>query len=380
MKRGIFRRFIAAVATFVTVLAALWLLACIAASFISPVQIKYLALFSLTTPIALLVNLVFFILWLLFSSRKWRAWLPLLALVSAYQLIPAVFGLNFRTAQDFSSGPDRIKVLSWNVHGMGIFDRPVDRTTDDRIMELIRDESPDVLCLTEFYTLHNNALKPYATEIMRQGGYKEYRFRYDNTLGTKVYLGTAIFSKYPILNYQVHPLHTRTDGQDDVQLMQYDLRMEGGRKVRIFFTHLQSFLLSDGEKTYLEEVRNRDRELEVVESMPYLRRFGEAYVKRAIQADSASSLIEASPYPVILCGDFNDLPGSYTYQRMRRNLKDAFVEKGAALGRTYNRLSPTIRIDYIFYDPDSLELTGYKAIQTRLSDHYPIVATYRFKH
>lgn len=363
----------------VTVLAALWLIACVAASFISPVSFKYLALSSLTTPFAIIVNAIFFMLWLLFASRKSRAWIPLLALLCAIRLIPAVFGLNFRATQDFAESSDRIKVMSWNVHGMGIFDKPVNRTTDDRIMELIDKEAPDVLCLTEFYTLHNNALKPYATEIMRRGGYKEYRFRYDNTLGTKVYLGTAIFSRYPILNYQVHPLHTRNDGQDDVQLMQYDIRLKGGRNLRVFFTHLQSFLLSDGEKTYLEEVRNRDRELQVGESMPYLRRFGEAYVKRAIQADSAASLVGKSPFPVIVCGDFNDLPGSYTYQRMRTGLKDAFLEKGWGLGRTYNRIAPTIRIDYIFHDDEELELMGYKSIPTQLSDHYPLVANYRFR-
>ncbi len=377
MKHGIFRRFIGTVATFVTVVAALWLLACVGASFISPVKVKYLALASLTSPIAILVNAVFLLCWLLFAGRKRRAWIPLLALLCAFRLIPAVFGLHLRARQDFSAGPDRLKILSWNVHGMGIFDKPVNRTTDDQIMDLIRSENPDVLCLTEFYTMHSNALKPYATELMRQGGYKEYRFKYDNTLGTKVYLGTAIFSRYPIRNYQVHPLHTRKDGQDDVQLMQYDIALQDGQQLRIFFTHLQSFLLSDGEKTYLEEVRDRDRDLEMGESMPYMRRFGEAYVKRAIQADSASKLIAGSPHPVILCGDFNDLPGSYTYATMRRNLKDAFVEKGWGLGRTYNRIFPTLRIDYVFYEPGALELKGYKTIPTQLSDHYPIVASYR---
>lgn len=365
---------------FVTVLVALWLLACVCASFISPVQAKYLALFSLTSPVAILINLLFFFCWLLFASRRRCALIPLLALLCAFRLIPTVYGLNLDAKQDFDTGTDRIKVLSWNVHGLGIFDKPLDRTTDDRIMELIHDESPDVLCLTEFYTLHNNALKPYATEIMRRGGYKEYRFKYDNTLGTKVYLGTAIFSRYPIRNYQVHPLHTRRDGQDDVQLMQYDLKLENGKQVRIFFTHLQSFLLSDGEKTYIEEVRNRDRELQVHESMPYLRRFGEAYVKRAIQADSAAELIAKSPFPAILCGDFNDLPGSYTYERMRGGLKDAFAERGRGIGRTYNRILPTLRIDYIFHDAKELELKGYKAIPTQLSDHYPLVASYRFIH
>ena len=82
---------------------------------------------------------------------------------------------------------------------------------------------------------------------------------------------------------------------------------------------------------------------------------------------------------MILCGDFNDLPGSYTYNTMKRGLKDAFAEKGRGLGRTYNLFSPTLRIDYIFYDPKMLDIIGFRSPKTRLSDHNPVIANFEIR-
>ena len=37
--------------------------------------------------------------------------------------------------------------------------------------------------------------------------------------------------------------------------------------------------------------------------------------------------IDQSPYPVIVCGDLNDVPNSYAYNHIGRGLRNAFVEK-----------------------------------------------------
>ncbi len=362
-----------------TLLAAAWLGLCVAASYISPVREKYLALFSITAPFAIVANVLILLAWLIFANRKWRIVVPLLALICSFPLVKSVFGLNAFSGQDMAPGAGRLKLMSWNVHGLGIFDRPADASTDDKILDMIRTEAPDILCLTEFYTVYNNALKPYTTALMKANGYQEFRFKYDNTLGSKIYLGVAIFSRYPIKDYKVYSLHRRADQQDDVQLMQFDVQLPGGKIVRTFFTHLQSFLLSDGEKTYLEEVKHRDRDMAVAQSRSYLIRFGEAYVKRAIQADSAARIMARSPYPALLCGDFNDLPGSYTYQTMRGKLRDAFTERGRGLGRTYNLFSPTLRIDYVFFDPSLLRIIGFRSPHTELSDHNPVIANFEIR-
>jgi endonuclease/exonuclease/phosphatase family metal-dependent hydrolase len=379
LKPSLFRRIAGSLIFVVTLAAAVWLICCAAASFVSPQLAKYLAVFSMTSPFAIIANVLLVLFWLFFARRKWRVIVPLLALGFSYRIIPSVFGLHPFAQQEIAAGPGRLKVMHWNVHGMGIFDRPADRTTDDKIIDKIKEESPDILCLTEYYTVYNNAMKPYSTRFIEECGYKEYRFRYDNTLGVKIFLGIGIFSRYPISNYQTHPLHTRSDGQVDVHLVQCDLQLPQGARIRLFATHLQSFTLSDNEKTYLREVSRRDSSLPVNRSKSFIRRFGDAYVKRSIQADSAAMIISRSPYPVILCGDFNDLPASYVYERMQGDLQDAFEEKGFGIGHTYNLLAPTLRIDYIFYQKSTFRLLGFHSPRTTLSDHNPVIANFELR-
>jgi endonuclease/exonuclease/phosphatase family metal-dependent hydrolase len=333
----------------------------------------------MTAPFAIIANVLLVLIWLFFANRKWRLVIPLLALGFSYRIIPSIFGLHPFAQHEMDPGPGKIKVMHWNVHGMGIFDRPADRTTDDKIIQLIHDESPDILCMPEFYTVYNNALKPYSTQILEQFGFKEFRFKYDNSLGAKIFLGIAIFSRFPISNYHSHSLHTRDNGDVDVQLMQCDVHLPKGAIVRLFATHLQSFTLSDNEKSFLEEVSRRDSSIAVSRSKSFVRRFAGAFLKRSIQADSAAAIIAKSPYPVILCGDLNDLPASYSYERMRGNLRDVFVDKGFGIDQTYNLLAPTLRIDYIFYDHAALKLLGYRSPYTKLSDHNPVIANFQLR-
>ena len=59
-----------------------------------------------------------------------------------------------------------------------------------------------------------------------------------------------------------------------------------------------------------------------------------AFSLRSKQAEAIAQHIENSPYPVIVCGDFNDTPVSYTYRMMKTGLKDAFRQSGFGFGGT----------------------------------------------
>ncbi len=373
MKRiaGFFGRLFGQIFFLINLVAVLWLFLCYFASVTSPTQAPYLALASLTTPFAIIVNALFALIWL-FTSRKWRAIPSVVLLVFMYRLVASVFGLNFFTKNDLNPGEGKLKVMTWNVHGLGIYDRPVDKSVPQRIMQLIKEEQPDVLCLQEFYTDWKDAMKPYSDYFLKEGGFREYRFSYDNTLGTKIYVGTALYSRYPVHNMK------EIEIAEHIKMMHCDLELPDGQMVRAYFIHLQSFLLLDKDKKFIEEMKSR-REVYIPREVSenYARQFKKAYVKRAIQSERVAESIAESPYPVIVCGDLNDLPGSYTYTTIKGELKDAFAQGGRGLGRTYNGILPTLRIDYIMYHPSKFKIAGFKSPRTSLSDHNPVIANFR---
>ncbi len=103
-----------------------------------------------------------------------------------------------------------------------------------------------------------------------------------------------------------------------------------------------------------------------------------AFMTRATQAGAVHDFIGNSPYKVIVCGDFNDSPLSYTYKIIRGQMKDAFEEAGSGLGRTYVGAMPSFRIDYILGDP-SFEFFNYYAKSFDFSDHKLVSCTVKLK-
>ena len=83
--------------------------------------------------------------------------------------------------------------------------------------------------------------------------------------------------------------------------------------------------------------------------------------------------MDKSPYPVIVCGDFNDIPNSYAYNTIGKGMKNAFAEKGSGIGRTFSGISPTLRIDNIFV-ADKFSVDQFLRIPKILSDHFPVFA------
>jgi endonuclease/exonuclease/phosphatase family metal-dependent hydrolase len=113
----------------------------------------------------------------------------------------------------------------------------------------------------------------------------------------------------------------------------------------------------------------------VAESKAIAYRLRNAYIKRAYQAEMLNKKIKESPFPVIVCGDFNDVPNSYSYFTVKGDLQDAFLKKGSGIGRTFRSISPTLRIDYILADK-KFKVIQFSKLKVPYSDHYPIVADF----
>ncbi len=134
-------------------------------------------------------------------------------------------------------------------------------------------------------------------------------------------------------------------------------------------------LFQSNDYRNLEIIKSVDDSL-IEASKSIIRKLKQGYTLRGYQADLVREHLDASPYPEIVCGDFNDVPNSYTYFRIKGDRKDAFIRSSSGLGRTFARLSPTLRIDYIIADK-AFEIVQCKRVRLPYSDHYPIVADVR---
>ena len=141
---------------------------------------------------------------------------------------------------------------------------------------------------------------------------------------------------------------------------------------RIFATHLQSVHFEKSDYQSLRRIKHA-QERNLSDSRTIVSKLKKGYESRYDQAELVSQKIKESPYPSIICGDFNDVPNSSTYFKIKGNLQDAFLKKGAWLGRTFRFISPTLRIDYILTDK-KFTVTQYQRIKVPYSDHYPVEA------
>jgi endonuclease/exonuclease/phosphatase family metal-dependent hydrolase len=139
---------------------------------------------------------------------------------------------------------------------------------------------------------------------------------------------------------------------------------KGDDTIRVYTTHLASYRF----KSY-----DFDAEQSVKANKNVFKKMKSAFMERSVQAAIVKEQLERSPYPSIITGDFNDVPGSYTYTTIKGTRQDAFLKKGVGIGATFSGLSPTLRIDYILPD-HKWEVRAWESIDENLSDHHMILA------
>ena len=336
-----------------SIVCAICLLICFLSVYISPAKIWFFAYFGLFFQFLFILNLILFILWIV--KRKKR-----LIILHIIALIPSIFfaGYFFRlfgSSKDIETNFENIKVLSYNIQGFKI---PFQHnTTHKEIAGFLNKEDADIICLQEFYT------NDKVTEQLFQKLISKYKYHsvYYSVKNKKNSYGIATFSKYPIKMMLEIPFEKTANAA-----IYTDIDVKG-RILRVYNVHFQSIKLNLPK---LLSSKNRMGEIEEVSS-----RLKTAFIKRAGQVDIVSKHIGVSPYPVIVCGDFNDTPISYTYMKIKGNRKDTFCEAGRGMPSTY-RLSfmPSFRIDYMLHD-DVMNSKTYKVYkEIDYSDHYPIAS------
>ena len=350
------------------IVAVLFLLLSYAASFISPQKIWWLALFGLGYGITLSINLFFIIFWLLLKDK--RIWFSLVVILIGFSKVLNIFEFHFLTGEPEKKNEASLyplKVMSFNVRLFDLYNWMHNLETRKKIFDFLSKESPDIVCFQEYYSSDSLELNFKNNDTLKKIIPARFsHIEYSLTLRGTDHWGIATFSKFPII--QKHAVHFQKQGGN---IFIYSDVVVGNDTLRVYNTHLESIRFNMKDYKFIENLGSGIEQDEVDRSMSIIRRLKRAFILRATQVEVLHEHILSSIYPVIVCGDFNDTPSSYTYSTLSKGLKDSFRESGAGSGKTYAGAFPSFRIDYILHD-EQFRSTGYQTYHDKLSDHYPV--------
>ncbi|SEJ72279.1 Metal-dependent hydrolase, endonuclease/exonuclease/phosphatase family [Dyadobacter sp. SG02] len=317
-------------------------------------------------PAVVLIHLISIPVWFVIERKK--AVLPLVLFVAAGLFLSRTYAFKSSGEEAPADGARKFSVMSYNVH---VFQKYAGWQGEARRKEIkemkawIGDSGADVLCMPEHYDEDETIFD--TGNYLKKKGYRHTAYFHGRKYG-KSYWGLAILSKYPIVASR-DTIFLAQNG-----LVQADIKI-GRDTVRIIGLHLYSMTLGLSKLVRQKEMDGIETEGRIT-----LSKMKKGFTQRAEEFTVLQEWINASPYPVLVCGDFNEVPYSYIYGKLRKSLKNSFEEKGQGFGFSYNHLPYFIRIDHQFFDESKLsvhDFTTYSKI--KFSDHYPIMGTYSFK-
>lgn len=317
-----------------------------AAPYFSPTPFWPFIFLGMGFPILIMLNIFCVLFWL--YIKKWYFIFSLMCLMMSWSGAGKFIGNPFKSIDEVEG--TSIKVMTYNTQSGNIH---MNKTYEEFI-ELISSSNPDIICFQEI----NIEYKTFKTVLEKYPHYCERP-------------GQSILSKYPMEKFGDLKLEKIRTGNGTLWA---DINIEG-EKIRVYNLHLHSNKITSevnelSENIGLDELNDKEN---WTVTKGILSQVKHAAKIRAEQSITVKKSINASPYPVVICGDFNDPPQSYTYRKLSENLKDTFIEAGKGLGFTFNGNIPFLKIDYIFVSPE-IHVSSTKNISSKLSDHKPVVS------
>lgn len=312
--------------------------------YISPNFLWPISFFGLLFPVFYIVNIIFLIYWLV--KFKKQIWANIIVLLIGIQYI----GLYFGTQPKTIDSKDGIKVLTYNVRLFNRYGWIAKPNIKSEITKFFKEENADILCIQEFYT--PDKIPSF-----------NYKYQHIGLQSKKSQWHMAIYSNYP----QINKSTVSINGERMNNTCIYSDIIINTDTLRVYNIHLASNWFKNSDYSFLQNPQKSTFKSGVT---GIIERMKSSYRKRANEAIAIKEHMQKSPFPIILCGDFNDTPLSYSYNTIGKNLKDAFKESGKGIGHSFIKI-PALRIDYILHDKD-LNSFNYKKHKQELSDHYAV--------
>lgn len=321
-----------------------------------PADHPVLSCMGMTFPIFLVVNLLFLFFWVLFKWRK--IWIPIAGFAFVYFPLTLYMPLNMR--QELPEGT--IKLISYNVCSYGGNYKYEEGF--DTVYNYLKRQDADIVCIQEDV----DAWRQFVfIRYQKTYPYNDTTVFYNNAQGMNA---IGIHTRYPIIRKERIPYQSVGNGS-----VAYFLQV-GADTLLVINNHLEGTHLSNEDRAnYKRMLRGKmERDTAKEESMLLLEKLGNAAAKRAPEAEIVHQYIESHRhYPIIVCGDFNDNPISYSRRTIAEGLTDCFEKSGRGIGLSYNQKGFFFRIDHILcsehFEPYNCQIDD----KMDASDHYPMI-------
>lgn len=334
---------------------------------IDPLEYNFPSFLGLAFPFILLANIAFLVFW--FMIKKKFMLFSGIAIVLSFTAVSNFFQFNSSHHDENS-----IKVMSYNVRLFDLYNWSENIDSRNKIFDQLGGQNADIFCFQEFYYTEQKGRFETRDTLITFLNAKNYREAYTHKMRGGQYFGIATFTRYAI----VASGNIEFENDDNNICLYTDVLIEKDT-VRIYNLHIASIRFSYDDYTFVENLdsKSQSEELEKGARTIY-HRLSNAFEKRSEQTKVIVDHVKNSPYPVILCGDFNDSPNSYCYREFSSVLKDSFKEAGKGIGKTYIGAFPSFRIDYIFHSKE-FKANNYITLPEKYSDHHAIVSELKFK-
>lgn len=321
--------------------------------------------------ICIFINFIFILIWI-FIKQKYIL-ISFIAIISTISFINRIIPLqSYINFTNNDTNTTTIKIMSYNVNVFGLYNWN-DNTIKPQILKLIKDEKPDILCLQEaFWTDEKSnfvtidSLKKYLNTN------NVFKFAISKAVANQNF-GLAIISKFSIINKYSYKFENSGNGFCYVDILQ------NNDTIRIYNLHLQSIYFGKDDYIAIKNISTTDSiKTDFKEMVNVLKKYLKSCRQRAIQSDLLKQNIDSCKYKIFVCGDFNDLALSYSYNTIKGNLIDSYCKRGRFSDFTWSYGKFKQRIDYMFFDKSYICKT-HKTIKKQLSDHQPIIAEFSLK-
>ncbi|MCF8230644.1 MAG: endonuclease/exonuclease/phosphatase family protein [Bacteroidales bacterium] len=304
---------------------------------------------GLAYPVFLVINFLFLIVWIILRSKYLI--ISLFGILIGWNHVERHISIS---SDNPESPPEGLKIISYNIQTNKY--TPQKEQLIERVADYLQEKQPRIACLQECF-LSRKQLDDFS---------KKSGFKLREAPTPSQAHGLYTFTDLPVIK-------TGILSSNNAKFAVYHQVTYNSDTVRIYNTQLASIKLQKEKNLFDQEERDWKSQESQEQITSMFKKFNKAYNQRTNEVRLLKKHIAECKYPVILCGDFNDTPLSYTYQNLNQHLTDPFPQFGRGFGNTHNENLPPIRIDYILHD-DMYQTQWYKIDEAEFSDHFPVSA------